>query len=209
MFVHFNYPYRVEKCVNKNINAKVNYKNIIQRNITNKANVDNKISSNRKKNIYMLSILISSILGYGALKWDEKKKISNFLNEMTEISDDVFDKIDNIVLFVLDKNKLNDEKKKVQFLKHEIEKLNIKNLNYLYTFHEESKDFACYIYKGRRRRNITKEELVDTSYIKEIFEQFFIPISEDSEKLNEGNNGIFPTYVTHDTFEKEVIYKNM
>ncbi|SCM19873.1 conserved Plasmodium protein, unknown function [Plasmodium chabaudi chabaudi] len=205
MFVHFNYPCRVGNCVNKSINAKVNFKNIIQRNITNTANVDNKISSNRKKRIYMLSILISSILGYGAFKWDEKKKISNFLNEMTEISDEVFDRIDNIVLFVIDKNKLSDEKKKVQFLKHEIEKLNIKNLNYLYTFHEESRDFACYIYKGRRRRNITKEELVDTSSIKEIFEQFFVPISEDSEKLNEGNNGTFPTYVTHDTFEKEVI----
>ncbi|SBT31249.1 thioredoxin, putative [Plasmodium ovale wallikeri] len=124
---------------------------------------------------------------------------------MKEISDENFDKLDNIVLFVLDKNKLNEEKKKVQDIKCEIEKLKIKNLNYLYTYNEESRDYACFLYKGRRRRNITKEELTSINSVKDIFEPFFTPVSEDYEKINEGNNGNFPVCVTHDTFEKEII----
>ncbi|GAB64803.1 thioredoxin [Plasmodium cynomolgi strain B] len=165
---------------------------------------NNTMSSRRKKKIYLCALIFSGVFGYATLKWNEKRDVTYFLSEMKEISDDIFDKLDNIVLFVLDKNKLREEKKRIQEIKSEIEKLNLKHINYLYTYHEESKDYACYLYKGRRRRNITKEELsADT--VKEIFEPFFTPVSEDYEKVNEGNKGNFPVCVTHDTFEKEII----
>ncbi|KMZ95315.1 hypothetical protein PVMG_05182 [Plasmodium vivax Mauritania I] len=163
---------------------------------------NNIMSNRRKKKIYLCALIFSGVLGYATLKWNEKRDVTYFLSEMKEISDDIFDKLDNIVLFVLDKNKLGEEKKRIQKIKSEIEKLNLKYINFLYTYHEESKDYACYLYKGRRRRNITKEELsADT--VKDIFEPFFTPVSEDYEKVNEGNGGNFPVCVTHDTFEKE------
>ncbi|GAW79319.1 thioredoxin [Plasmodium gonderi] len=180
------------------------YKNI-KRNIGSCVEHQNNILSNkRKKYIYLYALIFTGMFGYATLKWNEKRDIKYFLNEMKEISDDIFDKLDNIVLFVLDKNKLAEEKKKIQEIKTEIEKLNIKNINFLYTHHEESKDYACYLYKGRRRRNITKDEFSVTS-IKDIVEPFFTPLSEDYEKVNEGNNDNFPVCVTHDTFEKEII----
>ncbi|SBS80321.1 thioredoxin [Plasmodium ovale curtisi] len=207
-FYNYNCIYIIENYVSKNKNEKKNFSKNIQRNITSYVNLDNnKIIPKKKKNIYFLTLFISGIFGfsYSILKWNEKREITHFLNEMKEISDENFDKLDNIVLFVLDKNKLNEEKKKVQDIKCEIEKLKIKNLNYLYTYNKESRDYACFLYKGRRRRNITKEELTSVNSIKDIFEPFFTPVSEDYEKINEGNNGNFPVCVTHDTFEKEII----
>ncbi|KAI4840722.1 thioredoxin-like protein [Plasmodium brasilianum] len=206
-FLHFNCIYnKTENCVTRNKNEKINFdKNIHKLIARSYVNFDNKsISSSKRRKIYLLTLLLTGVFGYGSLIWKEKRNVTNFLNEMKEITDDIFDNMDNIVLFVLDKNKLNEEKKNIQEIKNEIEKLNIKNINFLYTYNEESKEYACYLYKGRRRRNITKQELA-SNFIEDIFEPFFTPVSEDYEKINEGNNGNFPICVTHDTFEKEII----
>ncbi|CRG98211.1 thioredoxin-like protein [Plasmodium gallinaceum] len=202
-FYNFNCIFKIKNGIPIKKNEKINFSKHLQKNIVSYIDFRNKIPNKRRK-IYLFSSLITCIIGYKIYKWNESREVTDFLNDMKEISDEIFDNVDNIVLFVLDKNKLSEQKTKIQEIKDEIQKLNIKNINFLYTYNEESKDYACYLYKGRRRRNLTKEELTSNS-IKNILTDFFTPVSENYQKINQGNNDNFPTFVTHDTFEKEII----
>ncbi|SOV75130.1 thioredoxin-like protein [Plasmodium sp. gorilla clade G3] len=198
--VMIKYPHKKQQPFKSNI--------LYNKYITSNTNPNNKNGNNKSSNkkLYLCSLLSIGLVGYIYFNWyEKKKKVTGFLKEMKEISDELFDNLDNIVLFVLDKNKLNEEKKKIEHIKNEIQKLNIKNLNYLYTYNEHTKDYSCFLYKGRRRRNITEDELVNEP-IKDIVQPFFTPVSENYEQINQGNNtDKYPIYVTHDTFEKEII----
>lgn len=162
-------------------------------------------NSKRKKHLFYGSILVTGVVGYILYQWNEERKTQCMISEMKEISDDLFDSLDNIVLFVLDKNRLHEQKGFIEEVREEIKNLGLKGINYLYTYNEESKEYACILYKGRRRKMVKKEEMTEHR-MKNIFMEFFTPLSENYEKLNDKNkNNEYPIFVTHNTFEKEIL----
>lgn len=171
-----------------------------------------KKSKGKNNKMYVSALLITTggLCGYQFYyQWSEKKNENCFLNDMQEISDTIFDNTDNIVLFVFNKNKVHEEKKKVLEIKEEIRKLGFSNMNYLYTY--DSKDvpeYACFLYKGRRRMMLTEEELGKKSRV-DVFRDFFKPVSENYEVLNKDRPDNVPMFVTHDTFQREVIEDSM